>query len=229
MNKTHALLDNLILDPDGKKYYEDFDTSTYGNTLEPGSAPAPWLYQQIVDTVNPTLIIEVGSYLGFSAIGMAKRIKETGKDCKIICVDTFLGGPDHFFLYRSKQDMRLGYKHGYPSLYYKFITNVILNNVQDVIYPLPYPSTVAFKILEPLMKEHGVQADVVFIDGSHETHDVYMDLYYYYQLVKPGGLIVGDDWAWATVRAGVRQFIETNEITSSLNILQNQIHWTITK
>ena len=69
-------LNDLILDPNGKKYYENFDHSTYGNSLEPGSMPADGLYEHWINQYKPNIIIEVGSFLGYSAIKMAKEIKK---------------------------------------------------------------------------------------------------------------------------------------------------------
>jgi hypothetical protein len=82
--------------------------------------------------------------------------------------------------YRNENDNRLNYNNGYPTLYHKFISNVILNDVQDIIYPFPYPSATAFKILNKLFNKHNIKADFIFVDGSHEEIDVYLDLYYYF-------------------------------------------------
>ena len=89
-------LNDLNLDKTGRKYYEGFDTSIHGNSLAPGSAPADGLYEQWMSLYKPNLVIEVGSFLGYSAIKMAKEIKKLNLDTKIICVDTWLGSPEHY-------------------------------------------------------------------------------------------------------------------------------------
>jgi hypothetical protein len=222
-------LNDLILDKDYKKYYEDFDTSKYGNSLEPGSMPADGLYEQWVNQYKPNLIIEVGSFLGYSAIKMAKEIKNQNLDTKIICVDTWLGSPEHYDMFKNENDNRLNYTNGYPTLYNKFISNVILNDVQDIIYPFPYPSATAFKILNKLFNKHNIKADFIFVDGSHEEIDVYLDLYYYYQLLSDNGVLWGDDWAWGMVKEGVNRFLDENDLKSKFNLLDNQVHWFIQK
>lgn len=210
------------------KYYENFDASIYGNTLEPGSMPADGLYEHWIQTTKPSLVIEVGSFLGYSAIKMAKEIKRLGLDSKIICIDTWLGSPEHYDMHKGDmKDDRLGYKHGYPTMYYKFISNVIHNGVEDIIQPFPFPSSIAFKTLEKLFKKQNLKADFIFIDGSHEEYDVYMDLHYYYQLLKDGGQLWGDDWAWESVRKGVLSFTESNNIKHT--VLPNNVHWYIEK
>lgn len=222
-------LNDLILDQNGKKYYENFDPSIHGNSLEPGSIPADGLYEQWINQYKPNLVIEVGSFLGYSAIKMAKEIKKQNLDTKIICVDTWLGSPEHYEMFKDNNDNRLNYINGYPTLYHKFISNVILNDVQDIIYPFPYPSSTAFKILNKLFDKHNVKADLIFVDGSHEEIDVYLDLYYYYQLLSDKGVLWGDDWAWGMVKEGVNRFLQENNLESNFNLLNNNVHWFINK
>lgn len=209
------------------KYYEGFDTTLYKDSLEPGSVPADGLYEYWIQTYKPNVVIEVGSFLGYSAIKMAKEVKRLGLPTKIICVDTWLGSPEHYRMYKSKEDVRIGYKNGYPTLYYKFISSVIQNDVQDVIIPFPYPSSIAYKILDKVFNEIDIKPDFIFLDGSHEEHDVHMDLYYYYQLLKDGGSIWGDDYEWEGVYKALNRFSQENSI--QYNILQNRVHWFINK
>lgn len=42
--------------------------------------------------------------------------------------------------------------------------------------------------------------DMVFIDGSHKYEDVRIDLRLATEKLRPGGIVVGDDWAWPGVR-----------------------------
>jgi hypothetical protein len=52
----------------------------------------------------------------------------------------------------------------------------------------------------------GLVADAAFVDGSHRFHEVFVDLYFLRQIVRPGGLIVMDDnWA-PSVRAAVHYY-----------------------
>jgi len=210
-----------------KKYFEDFDTTPYKNSLEPGSMPADGLYEHWIQNMKPNLVIEVGSFLGYSAIKMAKEVKRLGLPTKIICVDTWLGSPEHYRMYKAKEDVRIGYKNGYPTLYQKFITSVIENDVQDVIIPFPYPSSVAYKILDKVFQEIDIKPEFIFLDGSHEENDVYMDLYYYYQLLAPNGSIWGDDYGWEGVHKALYTFSKQSEI--KYEVLSNQVHWFINK
>jgi predicted O-methyltransferase YrrM len=59
--------------------------------------------------------------------------------------------------------------------------------------------------LPRLLAEHLV-ADAAFVDGSHLFHNVFVDLAFLRQLVRPGGLIVLDDHHWPSVATAVRYF-----------------------
>ena len=205
------------------KYYENFHTNKYGYTLQPGSIPADGTYEKWIQNFKPSVIIEVGSFLGYSAIKMAKEVQRLNLNTKIICVDTWLGSLEHY----DHSDSRLNYVNGYPSMYYNFISNVILENVHSIIYPFPFPSSVAFKILKGIFSDLNINADFIFIDGSHEEDDVYTDLTHYYQLLSNNGEIWGDDWDWDSVKNAVIKF--SDQSNTPYHVDTNNIHWFIKK
>ena len=241
MNRTNILdrvAKDLILDYNGKPYYEDYDTSLYGDTLEPGSMPAPYFYDWVVRAIankmgnEPIFGIEVGSFLGYSAIHFAKNMKKHNPNSKLICVDTWLGSYEHYLFSKNgkhgwdKKDY-LGWKHGQSSMYHKFISNVILHDVQDIIIPLPFPSVTGYKILNHVLGNNDIKVDFAYIDGSHEEDEVYMDLYHYYQLLADDGILCGDDWAWDSVSGDVTKFCNDNGLEFTVH--DNKVHWTIAK
>jgi predicted O-methyltransferase YrrM len=58
----------------------------------------------------------------------------------------------------------------------------------------------------PRLVEQSLVADAAFVDGSHIFHNVFVDLVYLRELVRPGGLIVLDDCQWPSVATAVRYF-----------------------
>lgn len=178
--------------------YEGIETFMKDHNIEPEfrCAGAPWdpIYKMLIDHVKPKIILEVGSYIGYSAIRMADYCKENNiEDFSVVCIDPWLDAgwyPDHI--------QRL---HGYPTVYFKFLNNVKSHNHQDVIMPLPMPAITAYKYLT----KSDVKADLIYIDGSHEHDDVYLDFTRYYQLLNKGGVIYGDDWSWSGVQSGVEE------------------------
>jgi predicted O-methyltransferase YrrM len=64
------------------------------------------------------------------------------------------------------------------------------------------PSSMAL----PHLIAERVTADAAFVDGSHRFHEVFLDLYFLRKIVRPGGLIVLDDYGWPSVRTAAHYF-----------------------
>jgi predicted O-methyltransferase YrrM len=62
------------------------------------------------------------------------------------------------------------------------------------------------QIALPRLLSGGFRADAAFVDGSHRFHNVFVDLYYLRELVRPGGLVILDDCSYPSVAAAVRYF-----------------------
>jgi predicted O-methyltransferase YrrM len=58
----------------------------------------------------------------------------------------------------------------------------------------------------PRLAAQGFVADAAFVDGSHVFHNVFVDLYFLRELVRPGGLIVLDDCEWPSVATALRYY-----------------------
>lgn len=52
----------------------------------------------------------------------------------------------------------------------------------------------------------GFAADAAFVDGSHHFHNVFVDLHFLGEIVRPGGIVLLDDVWWPSVRAAVAYF-----------------------
>jgi predicted O-methyltransferase YrrM len=58
----------------------------------------------------------------------------------------------------------------------------------------------------PRLLAEGLVADAAFVDGSHIFHNVFVDLFFLRELVRPGGLVILDDCHWPSVATAVRYF-----------------------
>jgi len=139
----------------------------------------PAFSQIVASQTNVSLIVEVGTWLGQSAMRMAA----IHLNARVICVDHWLGDLNQAA--HAKQMVA----HGYPTIYRQFLKNVAVSPYADRIFPLVQTSLMGAKLLGKL----GRLADIVYIDGSHESPDVYEDCYAYWEILKPGGLMFGDD------------------------------------
>jgi predicted O-methyltransferase YrrM len=167
----------------------------------------PWAIKKI----KPSLIVEVGSWKGRSAINMAKAIKQYKLDGEILCVDTWLGSPEHWLASGDKirrfESLRL--VNGRPNLYNTFMNNVIYNNVEDIITPLPVSSEAAYYVL----KELNVSSQLVYIDAGHEYGSVKRDIEMYWQILDDGGVMILDDYiGWPGVTKAVNEFALNNNM-----------------
>jgi predicted O-methyltransferase YrrM len=61
----------------------------------------------------------------------------------------------------------------------------------------------------PKLVTDSFTADAAFVDGSHVFHNVFVDLVFVHELVRPGGLVVLDDCQWRSV-ATAAQYFEAN-------------------
>lgn len=170
------------------------------------------IFRDLVTKTMPTIIIEVGTWKGASAVNMANIAKELGLFPTLICVDTWFGGPG--FWSKENDALRseaLHLKFGQPQIYQQFIANVIKSGHTDIIVPLPTTSVTGSRIL----KNRGVTADLIYIDASHEYLDVLWDIENYLPLLTPHGVIFGDDYVdlWPGVKQAVQEYTAKHDLT----------------
>lgn len=151
-------------------------------------------FEFIIDKLKPRRIIEVGSWKGASAIHMADLVKKYTDDFEIVCVDTWLGSVEHWADDGSFKDNLV---HGRSDLYLQFLSNICHKNLQDYITPFPIDSINAAEFF----KLNKIEADLVYIDAGHEYMSVKMDLYAYSSVVRPAGVLMGDDWFHEPIKA----------------------------
>jgi predicted O-methyltransferase YrrM len=145
------------------------------------------------------IVIDVGVWKGQSTINMALAMKNSGVDGCIIAVDTFLGSPEHW----SMTDLFVR-KNGMPNLYLTFMSNVKKAGVSDYIVPMPQTSVTAAHIL----RANQIFPTLVHVDAAHEYEEVLRDCVEYFDLLVPGGYLIGDDYdmGWPGVIRAVGEF-----------------------
>ncbi len=183
--------------------YEGFDHGKYPLDISGWNFEMP-TFERLMKEVRPSLVVEVGTWKGGSAIRMANLSRELGLDTKVLCIDTWLGSGE-FWNYQNDPDRynSLQLCCGYPQVYYQFLANVVKSHLTGVIIPLPITSAIGARLLA----DREVQADLIYIDGSHDYEDVLADIKAYYPLVRPGGVLFGDDMVecWPGVERAVRE------------------------
>jgi predicted O-methyltransferase YrrM len=170
-----------------------------GNVQVDGWNSTSPAFARLIATVRPTTIIEVGTWLGASAIHMAKECEALELLPRIYCVDTWLGAVDFWTTHADARDRDTRQRNGYPQVYFDFLANVVQHGLQHAIIPIPNTSAIGAKIL----RYHEITADLIYIDGSHDFEDVVADIRNYRPLLRPGGIMFGDDLAWPDVARAV--------------------------
>lgn len=191
-----------------------FDAHGWG-----GQSPA---FRELITQFKPRLIIEVGSWKGASSLEMAEQIRGLGLSTRIVCVDTWLGALEFWTDQSDPQRyLSLQLRHGYPAVYYQFLANVCHKGFQDLIVPFPQTASTA----AVWFRCFGINADMIYLDASHEEEDVYQDLRNYWEIVSSAGIIFGDDYSWDGVRLAVERF--ANEEKRKISFVSDK--WIIHK
>lgn len=125
---------------------------------------------------SPLAYLEIGSYQGRSACWMLDNVL-THPDSRAHCVDTWEGSVEH--TEDQKRDL-------YP---------VFCGNMEpygDRVVPHKGRSESVLKALAPAHAQH---FDVIYIDGDHHSSAALEDAVLAFPLLKPGGILVFDDYA----------------------------------
>jgi SAM-dependent methyltransferase len=180
------------------------------------------VFAELITELKPAHIIEIGTWKGQSAITMAKALRDQNIPGRITCVDTWLGALEFWHELKDTADRDLLLKNGYPQIYYQFLSNVVREGLQNYILPFPNTSFIASKYF----KANKITAQLIYVDGSHESEDVMSDCTCYWDILEPGGIMFGDDWTWDSVRTAAEDFARIKELP--IRVVED-VHWLIKK
>lgn len=184
MTVRQNLVDRLFF---GRDPLEDFPAGVMATDLQGWQSQHKYLTEAI-DITAPKVIVEIGVWKGASVATMAKALKARGADAVIIAIDTWLGSSEHYLEQRFAES--LDFEHGYPRLYRRFAANICNEGLRDYVLPLPLDSLNAFEVLNTRQ----ISPDVIHIDAGHDYASVMADLKAWWPLLRPGGVLIGDDY-----------------------------------
>lgn len=156
------------------------------------------LYRLARGLKRGSVIVEVGSYLGASSTFLAAAAKE--RSCVVYCVDTWANDA----MPEAPRDT-----------YAEFVSNT--QRYADEIRPLRGRSLeIAEKFSEPI--------DLLFVDGDHSYIGCHSDAEAWLPKLKPGGIVVFHDFAWAEgVQRTVQEMVKP--IEQSPGHAMENIYW----
>jgi predicted O-methyltransferase YrrM len=191
--------------------FADFPGHLYEVDLQGWGENHPYLAHSVAE-IRPRIIVEVGVWKGASVATMAATLKEHEVDGLVVAVDTWLGSHEHW-TNRQWFD-NLSFEHGRPALQKKFMANMLAKGLHEYVVPLPLDSLNAAQLLSRC----NIRPDLLHLDGGHDYASVAADLRAWWPLVRPGGILIGDDYntngVWPEVRQAFDEFFSQLGITS---------------
>ena len=149
-------------------------------------APEIWAHlTTLLPKETERKFIEVGSFEGRSAVWMMEHMMQEGDI--LTCIDTWGGAEDH------SADMLEGIEERFD------------HNILVAQHRFPKRSVRKWKLSSYMSlaeeAQYGAgQYGFAYIDGSHVARDVLTDACLMWPLLKPGGLLVFDDYLWGDPR-----------------------------
>lgn len=146
-------------------------------------------WTQLLNHVNPTRILEVGSYEGKSTTFLIEKLANQ-KNIEIHCVDSWEGGIENKaggFAESEMTEVEARFHHNI-----KTAQNRVSNDANIVLHK----GTSNREL--PRLIAQGMQGyfDFIYIDGSHQAPDVLLDSVLSFELLRINGVIAFDDYLW---------------------------------
>lgn len=184
------------------------------------------VFTNIINKVKPNIIIELGSFLGYSTFKMLDACTQLKLSTQCICIDTWLGGADHLINYKRGTD-NLFFKYynldnGISGVFDQFCINVVNKSYESNVIPLPNTTDNAFLYLS----QFEIKGDLIYVDASHTEQQTYNDIKNYHKLLNTNGVMFGHDINWDSVKNAVEKFCLENKYT--YNVYYNK-YWEIVR
>lgn len=158
-------------------------------------------------------IVEIGSFLGKSAVEWAKNTKKNNKNYKIICIDSFNSQIEIL-----KELLRTA-NFDIPELNSNLELFRHYTKAYDNIVPLEAFFDVNFQF--------DLKVDLVFEDSDHTQKTLSHALPFWWSRIKNGGILAGHDYTTREVKTSVDTFAITNGFT--VNVFPGSSIWYIEK
>lgn len=141
-------------------------------------------WEVILDTTNPSRILEIGSFEGMSTCYLIDKLAQH-RALEIYCLDSWEGGIEHIGF-----DMKMHERN------FHYNTN---HSIRCAPYPVRINKRKGNSLVElsKLVVESVEPFDLVYIDGSHKTADVFVDAALSFNLLRVGGVMIFDDYKYS--------------------------------
>jgi hypothetical protein len=135
----------------------------------PHSSLSTMLALQLAQHVDGSgWMLELGSFIGNSAITFARALQRLRKDTVVVCMDTWLGDAN---MWEWKGNwLGPASASGEPRLFEQFKLNVLNKSLDGKILPVRTSATVGLRYLSRLVAKSSVQQPtIVYVDSGTRT------------------------------------------------------------
>jgi predicted O-methyltransferase YrrM len=159
----------------------------FTNNWFEGGAKGVW--DTLIPQINPTRILEIGSYEGASTCYLIEKLAAS-KVIELHCVDTWEGGVEHKAGGSAEVDMSDVEKRFHHN------TGVAISKVANAASLTLHKGFSDLALSELIASGKQGYFDFIYVDGSHQAPDVLCDALLSFRLLKNGGVIAFDDYLW---------------------------------
>ncbi|HKR88329.1 MAG TPA: class I SAM-dependent methyltransferase [Phenylobacterium sp.] len=171
------------------------------------------VWTELLKRFPPSRILEIGSYEGRAACFLIQTCAAE-RDIELHCIDTWEGGVEHD-------------TDAMPLVEQRFDRNIAIarDGAPHAVNFHKHKSLSSAALVKLLAEERHESFDLIYVDGSHQAPDVLSDAVLAFMLLRPGGLLVFDDYLWSMDGAGKQDFYQLPKpaIDAFVNIYQRKI------
>jgi hypothetical protein len=170
-------------------------------------------WAELLRRYPPNRMLEIGSYEGRTACFLIDSCA-ADRDIELHCVDTWGGGVEH-----DAQAM--------PLVEQRFDRNIAAARqaaARTVTFH-KHKALSSVALVNLLGEGRQESFDLIYVDGSHQAPDVLSDAVLAFMLLRPGGLLIFDDYLWSMEGAGRQDFYQLPKpaIDAFVNIYQRKL------
>jgi len=149
---------------------------------------------------RPARILEIGVFEGRATCFMLESILPPDAGGEIHCVDNWQGGAEHAGI--PMTDVLARFRANVAATLRRCGGHRVITHRK--------PSAAA--LLGLLGQGFAGRFDFAYVDGSHQAADVLEDLVLAFRLLRRGGLMICDDYAWQRQAPGAEDVLDTPKI-----------------
>lgn len=147
------------------------------------------IWDSLIPQVNPSRILEIGSYEGASTCYLIDKLSGS-KSIEIHCADSWEGGIEHKVGGSSQVNMSEVERR------FKNNTNIAIRNAKNKVTLISHKNYSDLTLSKLISQGKLNYFDMIYIDGSHQAPDVLTDAVLSFKLLKKNGVMIFDDYLW---------------------------------